>query len=116
MSDGKATNSARSEASTIRAFCRDNTTQIQIKRGRIAKAKSALGEHEFTREELSKMFYVADVRGKAILSTGVSLGFSIQDFIELDREQIEGLVNKSINEKIDFLGFDMQRGKTGVVS
>jgi hypothetical protein len=116
IAEGKATNSARSESSTVRAFLRDNATSVQIKRGRIAKAKSALGEHEFTREELAKMFYVADVRGKAVLATGVSLGFSIQDFIELKRDYIESLVNKAINEKIEFLGFDMARGKTGVIS
>lgn len=87
-----------------------------IQRKRIAKAKSALGEHEFTRDELSKMFCVADVRGKAVLSTGVSLGFSIQDFAELKREQIESLVNKALSEKIDFIGFDYERGKTGVES
>ncbi len=27
---------------------------------------------------------------------------------------IESLVDKSLNEKIDFIGFDYERGKTGV--
>ena len=116
LSEGRATNSARTESSTVRAFCRDNATTLLIQRKRIAKAKSAMGEHEFTRDELSKMFYVADVRGKAVLATGVSLGFSIQDFAELKREHIESLVNKALSEKIDFIGFDYERGKTGVES
>jgi hypothetical protein len=77
LSEGRATNSARTESSTVRAFCRDNATTLMIQRKRIAKEKSAMGEHEFTRDELSKMFYVADVRGKAVLAVGVSLGFSI---------------------------------------
>jgi hypothetical protein len=114
--EGYATNTVRAEVSSVRAFCRDNATTLILPRRKIAKAKSAMGEHEFTREELSKMFYVADVRGKAILSTAVSLGFSIEDFSELNRDYIESLVNKAINEKIDFIGFDYERGKTGVAS
>jgi hypothetical protein len=75
-----------------------------------------MGEHEFNREELAKMFHIADIRDKAILATSVSLGFSVEDFAELPREQIENLVNKAISEKIDFIGFDYERGKTGVES
>jgi hypothetical protein len=110
------TNTVRAEVSMVRAFCRDNATTLILARRKIAKAKSAKGEHEFTQEELSKMFYVGDVRGKAVLSTEVALGFSIEDFSELKRDYIESLVNKSLNEKIDFLGFNYERGKTGVES
>ena len=39
IAEGKATNSARSETRTIRAFCRDNATTLQIKRGRILRRK-----------------------------------------------------------------------------
>lgn len=116
VNEGYATNTVRAEVSTVRAFCRDNATTLLLPRRKIAKAKSAKGEHEFTREELSKMFYVADVRGKAVLATSVSLGFSVEDFSELKREYIESLVNKALNEKIDFIGFDYERGKTGVES
>jgi DNA-binding transcriptional MerR regulator len=80
------------------------------------KPERAKNEHEFNREELAKMYHVADVRDKAILSCAVSLGFSVEDFAELERAQIESLVNKAISEKIDFLGFDAQRGKTKVES
>jgi hypothetical protein len=111
-----ATNTVRAEVSSVRAFCRDNCTTLILPRRKIAKAKSAKGEHEFTQIELSKMFYVADVRGKAVLSTAISLGFSVEDFSELKREFIESLVNKSLTEKIDFIGFEYERGKTGVES
>lgn len=113
---GYATNTARAEVSTVRAFCRDNCTSLILARRKIAKAKSAKGEHEFTRDELAKMFYVADVRNKAILSTAISLGFSVEDFSELPRQLIESLVKKATEEKIDFIGFDYERGKTGVSS
>jgi hypothetical protein len=116
LQKGYAVNTARNYASTPRAFSRDVCTPLIVRRGKIAKAKSAKGEHEFTREELAKMFYCADVRGKAVLSTAISLGFSVSDFSELKRDLIEGLVNKSIAEKIDFIGFDYERAKTGVES
>lgn len=113
---GYATNTVRAEVSTVRAFCRDNCTTLIVPRKKIAKAKSAKGEHEFTQAELAKMFYVADVRAKAVLATGISLGFSVEDFSELKRDFIESLVNKSQTEKIDFIGFNYERGKTGVES
>lgn len=116
LGQGYATNTVRSEVSTVRAFCRDNCTTLILPRKKIAKAKEAHGEHEFSREELSKMFFVADIRGKAILSTAISLGFSVEDFSELPRELMESLVNKAIAGKIDFIGFDYERGKTGVSS
>lgn len=109
-------NTARSYVSSARAFCRDKCQLLVIQRKRISKPKMATGEHEFNREELSKMFHVADLRDKAILSCAVSLGFSVEDFAELPRALIENLVNKSISEKIDFIAFDYERGKTGVVS
>ena len=109
-------NTARSYVSSARAFCRDKCQLLVIQRKRISKPKMATGEHEFNREELSKMFHIADLRDKAILATSVSLGFSVEDFAELPRDLIENLVNKSINEKIDFIAFDYERGKTGVVS
>lgn len=111
---GYATNTARAEVSTVRAFCRDNCTTLIVPRRKIAKARRAKGEHEFTREELAKMFYVADVRDKAILSTAISLGYSIQDFSQLPRNLIESLVKKAIEEKMDFIGFDYERKKTHV--
>jgi site-specific recombinase XerD len=116
VSKGYATNTVRAEVSTVRAFCRDNCTTLLIPRRKIAKAKAAKGEHEFTREELSKMFYVADVRGKAILSTAISLGFSVKDFSQLKRDFVESLVNNALREKRDFMPFDYERGKTGVQS
>jgi site-specific recombinase XerD len=115
-SEGYATNTIRGELSTPRAFSRDNCTTLLIQRRKIPKARTAKGEHEFNREELAKMFYVGDVRGKAVLATAVSLGFSVKDFAELKRDYIESLVNKALEEKIDFIGFSYERGKTGVES
>jgi site-specific recombinase XerD len=116
LRNGYSTNTARAEASTVRAFCRSTAIPLTVPRNKIAKAKTAKGEHEFNQSELSKMFYNADIRGKAILSTAVSLGFSIEDFQNLDRDYIESLINKALTEKLEFIGFNYERGKEGVES
>jgi len=113
---GYSVNTGRNYASSARAFSRDMCTPLMVRRGKIAKAESSSGEHEFSRIELAKMFYVGDVRGKAVLATAVALGFSIEDFSELKRDFIESLVTKSLTEKIDFVGFSYKRGKTNVES
>jgi hypothetical protein len=95
LNQGYATNTAPAEVSTARAFCRDNCITLLLSGKKTAKAKSAKGEHEFTREEQSKMFYAADVRDKAILSNAISLGFSVEDFSELPRDLIESLSQES---------------------
>jgi uncharacterized coiled-coil protein SlyX len=116
LNEGYSTNTVRAEISTVRAFCRDNCTTLILPRRKIAKAKASTNEHEFTREDLSKMFNVGDPREKAIVATAISLGFAVEDFSELQRDLIENLVNKAIAEKIDFIGFNYERKKTGVHS
>jgi hypothetical protein len=114
VQEGMATNTARAEVSTVRAFCRDNATTLIIPRRKIAKAKSAKGEHEFTLTELQQMYHAGDTLEKAVVSTAVSLGYHVEDFSELKRDFIEGLVNKALEQKIDFIGFSHERTKTGV--
>ena len=116
VQEGKATNTARAEVSTVRAFCRDNATTLILSRRKIAKAKSAKGEHEFNQVEFQQIFHIADIMEKAVVSTAISLGYHVEDFSELKRADIEPLVNKAIEQKIDFIGFSFERGKTGVTA
>jgi hypothetical protein len=95
VTEGYSTNTARAEISTVRAFSRDNCTTLIIPRKKIAKAKIAKFQNEFTREDLSAMYAIADVRDKAILACGVCLGLSTGDFSELPRSLIEPLVDKA---------------------
>ncbi|MFB3888285.1 MAG: hypothetical protein ACE14S_02265 [Candidatus Bathyarchaeia archaeon] len=116
VQEGKATNTARAEVSTVRAFCRDNATTLILSRRKIAKAKSAKGEHEFNQTEFQQIFHIADIFEKAVVATAISLGYHVEDFSELKRADIEPLVNKAIEQKIDFIGFSFERGKTGVTA
>lgn len=108
---GLATNTARARVSSARAFFRNQCRPVIIRRGAIARAKPALGEHEFIQEELRKMFFFADTRGKAVLSTAISLGWGAKDFVNLRRSFIEPFL-----EKEPFTGFLYERGKTGAIS
>lgn len=105
---GLKANTVRGIVSAARAFFSSQCLPVSIKRGRIVEAEMAYGEHEFTQDELRRMFYYADVRGKAILSLAVALGWSAEDFVELPRETIEPLLDHP-----PFTGFWFKRGKTG---
>jgi len=108
-----AINTARAQVSGIRAFCRSQCTPLRIRRKAIKKARRASGEHVFTRQELSKMFFVANAFEKAVLSTAVALGYGSQDFLELNRPYIKNIVDKALAENIEFPSFEINREKTG---
>jgi len=113
LKKGYAVNTARANTSGIRAFCRSQCTPLRIRKKAIKKARRSVGEHVFTRVELSKMFYVANAFEKAVLSTAVSLGYGSQDFLELNRPYIKSIVEKAITENIQFPSFEIVREKTG---
>jgi site-specific recombinase XerD len=116
LQNGYMVNSARAFVGDVRAFFTYHCRPVKIGRRKIPKQQVATGEHEFSQTELRKMFHYADVRGKAILSTAVALGWSADDFLNLKRSEIEGLVSKALVERQQFIGFTHVRGKTGAES
>jgi len=54
---------------------------LNLRKGRIFPIQMRTDEHVFSLNDLRKMFEIADTRDKAILSTAVSLGWSISDFL-----------------------------------
>lgn len=106
-------NSARGTVGNVRAFFRDQCRPVKIEKRKIPKQQAATGEHEFSQTDLRKMFYYADVRGKAMLSTAVALGWAADDFLNLKRGNVEAFVNKALAEKQQFIGFTEVRGKSG---
>jgi integrase len=113
LKSGYSVNSARSYTGSVRAFFTNQARSVKIARGKIPKQQVATGEHEFSQVELQKMFHYADVRGKAVLSTAVSLGWAASDFLNLERSEIEALVNKALTDKEQFIAFTHIRRKTG---
>ena len=110
--EGYKVNTARTWTISVRAFFRDNAVSLKVRRGAIPRPVPASGEHKFVQAELQKVFFYADTFDKALLSLGVSIGFSTGDFLDLKRSSIENLVNWAIENEEDFPYFDYHRGKT----
>jgi hypothetical protein len=113
---GYKVNSARSAASSVMAFYRSTCRPVVVEKKKIAKAQIAENEHHFSQAELQRMFMYGDMKQKAILATGVSLGWGSEDFLALKRADIEKYVNKAVKENLQFIGFKHNRAKTGEVS
>jgi len=113
LSKGYKINTARLRTIAPRSFFASQCTRPRIKKGAIPKAQIALGEHEFTIDELRHMYRIADVRERAILTTAITLGWSADDFVHLKRETIEPYLNEDLEPPIAFW---YQRGKTGALT
>ena len=103
-------NTVRARISAVRSFLSNEAASVQLQRGKIPKAEMAKNEHRFNLEELRKMWLVANTEGKARLSTAVSLGWSIGDFLNLQTDFIREIIGNADND--GFAAFDYQRKKT----
>lgn len=108
---GISVNSARTRLTAAMAFFSSQCDQVKIRRGAFPRPKMAMGEHEFTQEELRAMFHYGGVKEKAILATAVALGWGADDFLKLKWAEVEPLLDAE-----PFTGFWRERGKTGAVS
>lgn len=113
LKKGYSRNTVRNHTTAVRSFFSTECQRLQIRKGRIASVQMAKGEHTFSQRDVQTMYHVADVRDKAILSTAISLGWGIGDFLDLEREFIEKLINRAKSEGQDFIRFDWERKKTG---
>jgi len=111
IAEGKAINTARTSTNSVRAFFTSNCDTVKIQRGAIGKAQMAFGEHEFKQEQLQRMFRVANIREKAILSLGICLGYGASAFVSLKREMLENIMAQTEFEETP-IGFWYQRAKT----
>ena len=107
----KKINTARAMTTAVRAFFSSKCDTVKIKRGAIGKQQIAFGEHEFKQEQLQRMFRVANIKEKAILSLGVCLGYGATAFINLKREMLEKIIAQTEFEETP-IGFWYQRAKT----
>lgn len=107
---GFSTNYCRTLTIAPRAFFKSQCIEVKIKRGAIAKAKMAMGEHEFRLEELQRMYRVGDIQDKARLATALSLGWGAQDFLTLEWSFVEPYLNEDLEAPVSFW---YERAKTG---
>lgn len=89
------TDSAVSTSSPIRGFFAFHRYPLQIRKGAIPEQEGTLGDHKFTREQLSKMAQVGDIKEKAVIYAGKDLGLRISDFQTLKRKLVLAEVQRA---------------------
>jgi hypothetical protein len=83
-------NTARNMINPIRSFFSNELdVRIKLRKGTVPLPDSSKNDHVLTIEELRQMYAVADIEGKAKLSTAVSLGWRVSDFLNLTVAEIK---------------------------
>jgi hypothetical protein len=82
-------------------------------RGKAVKTQPDTTSHEYTTDDLSRMFQVANTREKALLSLGASLGWELGAILQLNREFIKSIIAKANEQKAEYYYFKTTRQKTG---
>ncbi len=90
--------------------------EISFRRSELPKLEGARNRHHFSKGDLTRMLDVADVRGKAIIALGASLGWAISDVLALDHKFVETLIKRSKEENEQFVFFNSKRIKTSAKS
>lgn len=109
--EGAATNSARTLCLGLRQFFNYYEVGIKLKRGS-AVGKSVLTEKSYplTIEDLRKMFAVANLRERVMLSMAKDLGIRIGDFVQIKKADLPDL-----NQEAP-IPFDIMTGKEEVLA
>jgi hypothetical protein len=110
---GKPSNTIRTAVVAVKSFTNYLDKPINL-RGKIPRVCADCTSHEFKNGELNAMFNVGKTKDKAILATMCSLGWEREGVLNLKRDFIERLLNKTKEEGERFIYFDAIREKTGV--
>lgn len=82
-------------------------------RGKRLASTPDLDSHVFTNGDLARMFDIANVKEKALLALGTSLGWEISAVLEFNRETLQSLVDRAKADGKRFIYFRSVRKKTG---
>lgn len=110
---GYAQNTVRTRIQILRAFYNSQCEQIKNLKGKIVKQTIARGEHIFSLEDMKALRDIGTLRGKAMISTAISLGWETSSFLSLEREFVKRLVARAKSQKEDFMLFETIRAKSG---
>ena len=106
-----ATNSARSLTIGIRQLFRFYQMPVQIRAGsKVTKTVKTSNSFPLRIEHVRRMFDIADIRERVILSMATDLGLRIGDFIAIKKEEIPSLDQQTP------IPFDTMTGKEEVVA
>jgi len=108
---GASVNTARSQCSGLRQFFRYNDVPISLRRGSpIAKSQMTDKTYPLTIEDVRRMFNVADMRQRVMLSMAKDLGLRIGDFVRIKKADLPDL-----NQEPP-IPFDVMTEKEGVLA
>lgn len=113
VEQGVKANSIRAYVSATKNFFEEACGfSIKFKRGKLVEAEEAEGYHTFSNGDLYKMFEVATLEYKALIATSVSLGWSIDDVLHLDKKHIQSLIERAKQSNQKFVFYETKRRKT----
>ena len=105
-------NSVNAYVAAVLSFLRSVDKPLSLK-GKTLRPTMDLSSHSFTNGDLTRMFEVADLKEKALLSLSVSLGWEVSAVVALKRCFIESLITKAKEDNQHFVYWLSQREKTG---
>jgi integrase len=109
--DGYSTNTARTMCLGLMQFFNFYEVGMKLKRGsNVGKTVLTDKGYPLTIEDLRRMFAVASLRERVILSLAKDLGVRIGDFVEIRRDQLPDL-----NQEAP-ISFDVMTGKEEVIA
>lgn len=98
----------------IQSFCMYLEKPLRLK-GKTLNREDDTHSHYFEEtSDLTKMYEICDLKGKAILATAASLGWGRADVLALKRDFIEAHLKKAQVEGKEYVYFESKRIKTGV--
>lgn len=89
-----------------------NEVEIKFRNGQLLKAQKAKGYHSFSNGDLKSIFDIANVQYKALIASASSLGWSISDILNLDKERVKNLIKRARENNEEFIFFTDTRKKT----
>jgi hypothetical protein len=103
-------NTQNAYMTSVKSFFTSESVSIKLPKGKIPSIERARGDHELTIPELQAMWHVGNWEEKARISTALSLGWGISDFMALQVNDIKAYLH-DIDEE-GFCVFDSERIKT----
>jgi integrase len=111
LKNGLSTNSARNLTIGIRQLFRYYQMPVQIRAGsKVTKTVKTSKSFPLRIEHVRKMFAIADIRERVILSMATDLGLRVGDFISIKKEELPSLDQETP------IPFDTMTGKEEVVA
>lgn len=96
---GQSENSATTATSIIRGFFSFHRLELEFRRSekmRLKEAKRKYEDYRFSLEDFQKMYNVADLEERYVVTAGKSFGLRAGDFLALTRGDVEPYIDREV--------------------